>query len=93
MSTSYYLVQTEPTLLYGRAKVAQSSGSKTSILWPYASEPELVDADGIWADTPDMTVPATVADLKALVASGRYRLVDEYGMVCDVQEVFGDDRA
>ena len=32
MSTSYYLVQTEPTLIYGRAKVAQSSGRNAS-LW------------------------------------------------------------
>lgn len=41
MSTSYYLVQTEPTPLYGRAKVAQSSGGVTSP-WMGCSEPEWV---------------------------------------------------
>ena len=38
MSTSYYLVQTEPTPLYGRVKVAQSSGGETS-LWHYDETP------------------------------------------------------
>lgn len=88
MSTSYYLVQTEPTPLYGRAKVAQSSGGVTSP-WMDCSEPEWVDADGTWEGIPDVTVPVSVADLKALVASGRYRLVDEYGEEHDVREVFG----
>ena len=69
MSTSYYLVQTEPTPLYGQVKVAQTSGGKT-FLWPD-------------------TEAASVGDLKALVASGRYRLMDEYGNECDVEEVFG----
>lgn len=87
MSTSYYLVQTEPTQLYGQAKVAQKSCGKT-FLW-YDAETEWVNADGCWAGTPDITVPASVADLKALVASGRYRLVDEYGEERDVGEVFG----
>lgn len=31
MSTSYYLVQTEPTPLYGRVRDAQSSGGETSL--------------------------------------------------------------
>lgn len=88
MSTSYYLVQTEPTPLYGRAKVAQTSGGVT-FLWPYDPEPEWTGADGGWVGGPDVTVPATVADLKALVASGRYRLVDEYHEEYDVEEVFG----
>ena len=87
MSTSYYLVQTEPTQLYGQAKVAQKSCGKT-FLW-YDAETEWVNADGCWAGTPDITVPVSVADLKALVASGRYRLVDEYGEERDVEEVFG----
>ena len=39
-------------------------------------------------DAPNVTMPATVADLKTLVASGRYRLVDEYGEEHDVEEVF-----
>lgn len=89
MSTSYYLVQTEPTPLYGRVKVAQSSGGETS-LWRYEDDPEWVDADGDWCDVPDVTRPATVDDLKALVATGRYRFVDEYGEGHDVQEVFGE---
>ena len=89
MSTSYYLVQTEPTPLYGRVKVAQSSGGDTS-LWHYDDNPEWVDADEDWCDVPDVTRPATVADLKALVATGRYRFVDEYGEGHDVLEVFGE---
>lgn len=32
MSTDYYLVQTDPTPIYGRAKVAQKSGGNVS-LW------------------------------------------------------------
>lgn len=48
-----------------------------------------VDANGDQLFAPDLTVPKTVADLKALVASGRYRLVDEYGEGRDVEEVFG----
>ncbi len=86
MSTSYYLVQTEPTPLYGMAKVAQTSGGKTS-LWN--DDPEWADANGDYAGTPEMTAPASVADLKALVASGRYRLVDEYGEERNVEEIFG----
>ena len=87
MSTSYYLVQTEPTPLYGQVKVAQTSGGKT-FLWP-DTEAGWVNADGCWEGPPDVTTPASVGDLKALVASGRYRLMDEYGNECDVEEVFG----
>jgi hypothetical protein len=47
-----------------------------------------VDDDGDQV-CPDITKPATVADLKALVASGRYRLMDEYGEERDTEEVFG----
>lgn len=88
MSTSYYLVQTEPTPLYGQVKVAQTSGGKT-FLWQHDPDAGWVDANGEWADRPDMTKPVTVADLKALVASGGYRFVDEYGEEHDVDEVFG----
>lgn len=88
MSTSYYLVQSEPTPLYGQLKVARASGGKAS-LWRHELYPEWVDEYGDRADCPDITVPATVADLKALVASGRYRFVDEYGVERDVEEVFG----
>lgn len=88
MSTSYYLVQTEPTQLYGQVKVAQTSGGKTC-LWKYDHDAEWVDADRVWTNRPNMTMPATVADLKALVASGGYRFVDEYGEEHDVEEVFG----
>lgn len=88
MSTSYYLVQTEPTPLYGKVKVAKTSGGKT-FLWPYGCETDWVDASGRLAKVPPVTTPASVADLKALVASGRYRLVDEYGEERDVEEVFG----
>lgn len=88
MSTSYYLVQTEPTPLYGQIKVAQTSGGKAS-LWKYGPEPEWVDASGYRPDSPHITAPATVADLKALIASGRYRLVDGYGEERGVEEVFG----
>lgn len=35
-------------------------------------------------------MPATVADLKALVASGEYRFIDEHGEEHDVEEVFGE---
>lgn len=87
MSTSYYLVQTEPTPFYGQTKVAQTSGGKT-FLWPYDHEADWVDAGGRLAEAPSVTTPATVADLKALVASGRYRIVDEYGEEHDVEEVF-----
>lgn len=31
-----------------------------------------------------------MVDLKALVASGGYRFVDEYGKERDVEEVFGE---
>ena len=89
MSTSCCLVQTEPTPLYGRVRVAQSSAGETS-LWHYDDDPEWVDADGDWCDVPDVTRPATVADLKALVATRRYRFVDEYGEGHDVLEVFGE---
>ena len=89
MSTSYYLVQTEPTLVYGRAKVAQTSGGKAH-MWPYDPMNGWVNADGDQLFAPDLTVPKTVADLKALVASGRYRFVDEYWEEHDVEEVFGE---
>ena len=88
MSTNYYLVQTEPTPLHGATKVAQAGGGKTS-LWTHGIETAWMDADGNWADVPHVTAPASVADLKVLVASGRYRLVDEYGKERDVEEVFG----
>ena len=88
MSTSYYLVQTETTPLYGQLKVAETSGGKTS-LWQHEPYPEWVDEYGDQADCPDITMPASVSDLKALVASGRYRFVDEYGVDRDVEEVFG----
>ena len=88
MSTSYYLVQTEPTQLYGQAKVAQKIAGKT-YLWQCDPEPEWVDASGDLANAPAVTMPASVADLEALVASGSYRLVDEYGEERDVGEVFG----
>lgn len=88
MSTNYYLVQTKPTPLYGLAKVAQVSGGKplmctqdTGIGW--------VDGNLNWAGDPHITMPASVSDLKALVASGRYRFVDEYGVDRDVEDVFG----
>ena len=86
MSTSYYIVRTEPTPLYGQVKVAKTSGGKTSLLT--YNEAAWVDADGNYEDFPRVTAPATVADLKALVASGRYRFVDEYGEERDVEEVF-----
>lgn len=90
MITSYYLIQTEPTLFYGQAKVAHTKGSKVSFLPPYrCPRPKWVGAGGIRSDEPDFTRPATVDDLKTLVASGKYRLVDEYGEEHDVQEVFG----
>lgn len=66
MSTSYYLVQTEPTLVYGRAKIAQTSGGKTR-MWPYDPMNGWAYADGGQLFAPDLTVPKTVADLKALV--------------------------
>ena len=88
MSTRYYLVQTEPTQLYGCAEVAQRSGGRT-FLRTDDPEDDWADADGGWVGGPDITVPASVADLEALVASGRYRLVDEYGEERDVEEVFG----
>lgn len=89
MSTSYHLVQTEPTPLYGQVKVAKTSGGKTSLL-TYCNEAAWVDADGNFEDFPRVTAPATVVDLKALVASGGYRFVDEYGKERDVEEVFGE---
>lgn len=88
MSTSYYLVQTEPTPLYGHIKVAQTSGDTTS-LWVYDG-PEWGNADGDWVGKPRVTAPASVDDLKTLVASGKYRLVDEYGKEHGVEEVFGE---
>lgn len=88
MSTSYYLVQTEPTLVYGRAKVAQTSGGK-AYMWPYDPMNGWAYADGDQLFAPDLTVPKTLADLKALVASGEYRFIDEYGEERDVEEVFG----
>lgn len=51
MSTSYYLVQTEPTPLYGQVKVAKTSGGKTSLL-TYCNEAAWVDADGNFEDFP-----------------------------------------
>lgn len=88
MSTRYYIVRTEPTPLYGQVKVAETSGGETSLL-TYGNEAAWVDADGNYEDFPHVTAPATVADLKTLVASGRYRLVDEYGVDHDVEEVLG----
>lgn len=89
MSTSYYLVQTEPTPLYGQVKVARSNGSRTYMCQDDPA-PEWVDADGRWAGVPNVTLPASLADLKALVASGRYRLMDECGRQREVEEVFGE---
>lgn len=88
MSTSYYIVRTEPTPLYGRVKVAQTSGG---VIFPWENDPEAewVDDEGNWAGVPRVTAPASVVDLKALVASGRYRFVDEYWVDHDVEEVFG----
>lgn len=88
MSTSYYLVQTKPTQLYGLAKVAQVSGGKP-LMCTHGTGIGWVDGNLNWAGDPHITMPATVGDLKALVASGRYRLVDEYGKKCDVEKVFG----
>ena len=88
MSTSYYIVRTEPTPLYGQVKVAKANGGKASLL-THCNEAAWVDADGNYEDFPRVTAPATVADLKALVASGRYRFVDEYGVDHGVEEVFG----
>lgn len=88
MSTDYYLVQTDPTPIYDRAKVAQKSGGNVS-LWT-DDDIDWVGVDGDMVDAPNVTMPATVADLKVLVASGRYRLMDEYWEEHDVEEVFGE---
>lgn len=88
MSTDYYLVQTDPTPIYGRAKVAQKSGGNVS-LWT-DDDIDWVGVDGDMVDALNVTMPATVADLKVLVASGRYRLMDEYWEEHDVEEVFGE---
>ena len=61
MSTDYYLVQTDPTPIYGRAKVAQKSGGNVS-LWT-DDDIDWVGVDGDMVDAPNVTMPATVADL------------------------------
>lgn len=91
MSTSYYLVQTEPTQLYGQAKVAQKSCGKT-FLW-YDAETEWVNADGCWAGTPDITVPASMDSAETPVqdhfAEVRKMVRLGSGAERDVEEVFG----
>lgn len=88
MSTNYYLVQADPTPFYGQVVVARTSGRRTYMCLDDPTS-EWVDADGRWAGVPNVTLPASLADLKALVASGRYRLMDEYGRQRDVEEECG----
>lgn len=88
MSTRYYLVQTKPTLAYGVAEVAQVSGGKP-LMRTHGTGIGWIDGNGDWIGDPHITMPATVSDLRALISSGRYRLVDEYGVVHDVKRVFG----
>ena len=90
MSTSYYLVQTEPTPLYGQVKVAKTSGGKTSLL-TYCNEAAWVDADGNFLKISRVSPrqrrwPTSRRSWRV----GGYRFVDEYGKERDVEEVFGE---
>ena len=87
MSGRYYLIPTEPTPPHGRIQVSDTHRGK-ALLWQYEPAPEWEDAEWNWDGPLGVPAPIAVADLKALVASGRYRFVDECGVDRGVEEVF-----
>lgn len=91
MNTNYYLVQQEPTQLYGYLRVANSTANGVS-LFQWNETPEWRDGNGEYMPYPSMTMPQTEADLKALLDSGAYRLVDEYGDEARFEDLFGGGR-
>lgn len=91
MSTSYYLRRRKQVTVYEQVKVLQSSGGK-AIVWPFDGDAALVAADGEYVtELYQGTIPRprSIADLRDLLAGGRYELRDEYGEIVDLDEVLG----
>lgn len=93
MSTNYYLRRKESVEIWAQARVLRRSAGAVS---PCRDDrAELVDAGGefvaeAYGDYNDIPRPCSVADLRDLLAGGRYELYDEYGERCELDEAMGE---
>lgn len=91
MSMNYYLRRKEPMEVYAVRRVAVSHGCHHAVMTGDELDAEFWDKDGFIVPMPYSSIinPPSIGDIRILVDSGDYELVDEYGRVRDVKEVFG----
>lgn len=89
MSTCYYLVRNKPEQIYEARRVAVGTGNGLSFVADEDSE--LWDGEGgtVAYRYKESTIgrPANLSDLRGMLSTGAYRLVDEYGDETDPDEL------